>query len=291
MAAYPIALGLALLAAPPAAAQGAADPGAASFFPLEVGSVFDYASDTGDVLRRTVAYDTLVVGAAYAVVADTVWDRAGQRVRTARYAARFDAETSRVVVWDGAQDRPSAALAPCPTAAGPSVECETDLGPERRHVTEGGGALALAPGSSVRTRTYASEVGFGVLVLAEGIGPVLAADLRGVYTLCYARVGGVELGTPGRPALAERAAPPPVRLRVWPNPTAGRVTLRYEGAGSGPASADVFDALGRRVLTVPIPDGGDVRQLVLDVPAGLSRGVYTVRVGGAGGASVRFVRQ
>ena len=295
-AARPLVFCLAFLATVSVAAQDGpprpdGDPSPAAFFPLQLGSVFDYTDDTGHLLRRTVAYDTLVGPTRYAVVADTTWDRAGQPVGVARYAARFDPETSRVVVWDGDRERLSPALAPCPMTAGPEVVCAAADSTRRRLVTEGMGVLALAPGLSVRTRTYASEVGFDVLVLAEGFGPVLVADLHNVYSLRYARVGGRELGVPSRSVHTEASAPPPLRLRVWPNPTVGRVTLRYEGGAGDASTADVFDALGRRVLSVPLPAGGDVRQVVLDLPGALSRGVYTVRVGGTGGATVRFVRQ
>ena len=259
-------------------------------FPLQRGIILDYESDGGDVLRRTVERDTLVGATAYVVVADTVWGRAGT-VTASRYVARYDAVTARVVVWDGDEERPSSALLPCPLAAAEVVECLGDTSAERRHVTESVGELDLAPGREVLTRTYASEAGFGVLVLAEGVGPVLIADVNGVYTLRYARLGARTLGEPARPVrplAVAPAAPLARRLRVWPNPAAGPVTLRYEGAGSGPAVAEVFDALGRRVRVVPLR-GGDAREVTVDL--GLSPGAYVVRVRGAGGGVVaRFVR-
>ena len=292
-----MAVCLATLGAAPAASQDAAPPPSA-FFPLQPGNTFDYESDAGGSLRRTVLHDTLVGGRAYVVVADTVWDRGGRPARTARYVARYDADSARVAVWDGAGERTSPDLAPCPLTAEAVVACATGGAAARRHVTEGTVSLAVAPDLAVATRTYASEEGFGVLVLAEGIGPVLVADLRQVYTLRYARVGERELGEPVRAVVARSVPAPPgpaaplePRLRVWPNPAVGPVTLRYEGADDGPATAEVFDALGRRVLTAPLPPTGDVRQVVLDLSGAVSPGAYTVRVrGGAGGVVARFVK-
>ncbi|MDT0630546.1 T9SS type A sorting domain-containing protein [Rubrivirga litoralis] len=294
-------MSVAVLYAPSATAQDApprpetaraaeASPNAEAFFPLLSGSVFDYASEGGAALRRSVTGDTLIGATSYASVVDSAWAAPTSPARVTRYLARYDAGSARVVVWDGSRERPSPQLAPCPLGGAGAVDCAAGGAGDRRQVTVGEGALAIAPGHEVSTRTYASEAGFGVLVLAEGLGPVVIAGPNGTYVLQYAHVGLSEVGTPLRSDRPAHGAPAGLRVRAWPNPAAGPVTLRVEGAAPGPATAEVFDALGRRVLVVPLPSSGAVREAVLDLD--LSPGAYVVRVqgGAGGGAAVRFVK-
>ncbi|MEL6615932.1 MAG: T9SS type A sorting domain-containing protein [Bacteroidota bacterium] len=66
-------------------------------------------------------------------------------------------------------------------------------------------------------------------------------------------------------------------LRVSPNPASGAAALRFTLAQPGSVSADVFDARGRRVLSVPERAlGAGEGRLGLDL-SGLSAGVYSVR--------------
>lgn len=267
--------------------EGDAPADGEAFFPLVPGSVMDFEGGEAGTLRRSVVGDTIVAARRYVSVIDTMWAPSGDLVGAYHYIARYDADATRVVVWDGQTERLSSRLAPCPLTGGGAVVCASTESAELRDVTEGEGGLPFDPYHVVATRTFASELGFGVLVLAEGIGPVLIVDSERTYALQYARIGGEEVGTPLRPLLqnAQVAAPP--RLRAWPNPSAGRITLHYEGAGSGPVTADVFDALGRRVLVIPFPAGGDTRDIVVDLAEMVSPGAYTVRV--RGGAVTRVV--
>ncbi len=93
-----------------------------------------------------------------------------------------------------------------------------------------------------------------------------------------ARGGGAERA--GVPAMSGDGAT--ATLAVWPNPSAGAVSVRL-GSASGTATVAVFDALGRRVAVLhdgAVPDGG--LSLTLD-GAQLPAGVYVVyaRVSGA----------
>ncbi|RYU72052.1 T9SS type A sorting domain-containing protein, partial [Hymenobacter persicinus] len=74
----------------------------------------------------------------------------------------------------------------------------------------------------------------------------------------------------------------PALLSVHPNPTTGVATLT--GAQPG-AVVQVFDALGRPVLTASADAAGTAR---LTLPAGLSAGVYVVR---CGSQTARLVRE
>ena len=67
-------------------------------------------------------------------------------------------------------------------------------------------------------------------------------------------------------------------LSAYPNPTAGRGTVRVSAAAPGPVTVSVFDALGRRVAV--LYDGmlmAGVHDLPLAAEA-LAPGVYVVHV-------------
>ena len=97
----------------------------------------------------------------------------------------------------------------------------------------------------------------GVIYAGTGCRGVWAGDLGlGVAADAAPRGGPLRLGAPS------------------PNPAAGRVRFALSGAGTAPRSADVFDALGRRVLSV-----SDVPATALDLDVtDLAPGVYTVRL-------------
>ena len=94
--------------------------------------------------------------------------------------------------------------------------------------------------------------------------------------------GGARATSTGLPpALAEA----PV---AYPNPTAGAATVAFELSEPSDVSVEVFDVLGRRVATLATgaQAAGPVR---VDVPAGLTPGLYVVRVQtSAGAATTRF---
>lgn len=78
------------------------------------------------------------------------------------------------------------------------------------------------------------------------------------------------------PTLITEEGPGDRGLRLWPNPNAGdRVFL--EASESGPATLDLFDALGRGVLhkELELIEGYPT---AVDLPAGAARGVYTLRL-------------
>lgn len=261
----------------------ASDPAAP--LPLAVGTVWDYEADAGRSLRRVVESDTLVGGTRYAVVVDTTWGAGGAVDAVGRSVIRLDAATGQALEWDGTADHPARSFLPCPLALEAEVVC---AGGEVRRLTVGERPLPIAGGARVRTRTYAAEEGFGVLVLAEGVGPVLVADADRTLTLRHARVGGRHYGTPPRPV---PTAPGPA-VRVWPNPSRGATTLEFEAPNDGPFVAEVYDALGRRVRRVPLPTGAGPHRVRLGADGGLAAGTYVVRVVGGGDVvgAVPFVR-
>lgn len=76
--------------------------------------------------------------------------------------------------------------------------------------------------------------------------------------------------------LAVAAPPAPAGWQVFPNPTAGRVYVGLP-AGLGSAAVQIINALGQVVGMATLPAGGGDVSL-----AGLARGVYVLRVTGAG---------
>src|SRR5690606_5104981 len=106
----------------------------------------------------------------------------------------------------------------------------------------------------------------------------------------YARVGGVEYGTPFEVS-AEAAAPAPASaLRVYPNPLRGEGVVELTLEEPQHAGLAVYDVLGRRVLRLhegPLPAGSTS----LDLDAGaLAPGGYFGRAAGADAATFTVTR-
>ena len=128
-----------------------------------------------------------------------------------------------------------------------------------------------------------SSVAFSSLDPDDVLDVTVARGAEAVRRYGSAGGGGViEITTrnaPPRPAPSEA----PV---LFPNPVAAGapVTLRVDSAGG--VRAEVFDVLGRHVLTLAAEFGAST----LFVPTvGLAPGAYVVRVVGAGGAVSRTV--
>jgi hypothetical protein len=86
-----------------------------------------------------------------------------------------------------------------------------------------------------------------------------------------------------RPPVDAPAPPtaPALALAVYPNPSAGVVTLRFT-TPDGPARLDVFDALGRRVATLSDGPLGADAHVVSWTPSPAAAGAYVVRLAAGG---------
>ena len=115
----------------------------------------------------------------------------------------------------------------------------------------------------------------GEFALAPGDSLVVTDDASGTASPAYVVVDAVRLVPVG--GTAAEPAPAPARLRVWPNPSAGAVTVALDG----PGRVEVLDVLGRVVRLLDAAG----RPVQID---GLAVGVYTVRA--TAGADVRAVR-
>ena len=105
------------------------------------------------------------------------------------------------------------------------------------------------------------------------------------WRLVSAVVDGQAYGLAATPTAPAPSSP--TELRVYPNPTAGAITVEVPASAPGPVRVAVYDVLGREVAVVrDRPAPGRVRIEA----AGLEAGAYVVRVSDARGERVtRFV--
>jgi len=131
---------------------------------------------------------------------------------------------------------------------------------------------------------------FEIFSYAADLGMLYREDESREQGLYYARVDGVEYGRPRHPVPTETA---PVvtsegrALRISPNPARGPATASFSLNRPGGARLDVFDATGRRLLTLDLglwPAGRHHAPLQLpELPSGL----YIVRLSTASGTVTR----
>jgi len=117
--------------------------------------------------------------------------------------------------------------------------------------------------------------GGALLVLSEG-GPAYYTELlmRHVF-----RTGALGVGDPPRPAR--------LAFSLAPNPARSELTLDLSLAADGPASIELMDVSGRRLLARAIEGGPRARRERLALPAGIAPGVYLARVTQGTDARVR----
>ena len=131
--------------------------------------------------------------------------------------------------------------------------------------TAGATALSYVDPQAVNTTAYY----YAVIAQADGDSIVTSP-------IWYTRriITGT---TPAAEALA---------LSVFPNPTAGTATLSYFLPVAGGVRAEVYDAVGRRVVSLAAGERQVAGPHTLAVPA-LAPGLYTVRLEHEGGAAYR----
>lgn len=283
---------LALLFAPPAAAQVPDPRDPRGYFPLAVGNEWEYRLDltrpaspgvpntsrTEYVRLRVTAGAAGPDGDAFALV-DSRYTDAGVLVRRDTAVVRFDPATASV--------RPVAA-GPNGTIYGqpvPFFASDLDLlfgdpgeGPRLYWRSAGQVELEIpaltGSGAPVEAKEFGNFFygftavhGIGFVRGAGGCEPCGPFSEFDEWTLTFARIGEQTYGT--RVVAGEAGPPPDTRLNAYPNPTTGPLTLRSASA----ATAEVYDVLGRRIRSVAL---GTEATLSL---AGLPAGVYVVRAG------------
>ena len=260
------------------------------YSPLEPGNVWEYAyEEVGpDRTRYELLRDTVALGRAY-VLREVTEKWPGSPASTYRDLIRYDDATGTVVAFRTAAEDTGPGD-PCSfdagdfvrdlrLAIGTTVDCppgsdasqivvEGEL--DTQWTPPGGGSVDVA---AIKTITV--EVLFATFV--ADIGPVGAGNLWGPR-LAYARIDGVEYGTP-YVFVSEEEGPEASGLGVrTASPIRSGSGLRLSVRGAAPAEArvEVFDALGRRVARRDVTVGVAWRAVTL--PVRLASGAYRVRL-------------
>jgi hypothetical protein len=135
------------------------------------------------------------------------------------------------------------------------------------------GIVAAGPGSAMvcwtdlripPTVSFLDEASF-VMRLGRG-GPAASPELGP--------------GPPPAPAALDLGVPAPAfALRtIFPNPSHGDASVRFSLADDSPATLDVFDVLGRRVVTRDAGGAAGERTVALSPGRALAPGIYLVRL-------------
>ncbi len=281
---------LLLLGTPLVLAQEPDTTSAWRYFPLHVGNVWEYAGTgpipTASDYRLTIEADTLIGDTRYYVAAH---DGISCSPCIERSLVRFDPSLGLMVARTNDGEEMRWWLAPCPLDAPFEAEVVCYEGQSGYEV--GGGydeTVELGDGSVLEGVTYKTFSDLNLLGYVAGIGFVTKQRLQyepGGSILIYARVDGVEYGTPF--VVSAEAAAPERRagLGVYPNPLRGTGTIELTLEEPQHAGLAIYDVLGRRVLRLhegPLPAG----RTSLRFDAGvLAPGAYFVRATGAGAAT------
>ena len=257
------------------------------FWPLAVGNRWEYRiTDRDGVNAGEVAWTVETAGTGFALRMQHVRDGAVVSSVTCPISV---GTASPATTWMtpfilAGCTLPDRALAPnfAGTAETLSIDLYTVAVPVRigaqavnADAATGFNALGYGPNGPGAVTTYS---------LARSIGPVSYSSVSyiGDYTrwdaaLAFARVGGMTygqqvVGSEGEPDAAA------VTFTVGPNPTRGALALSFALPAAAEATAEVLDALGRRVLRVDlgarVAGAGSAR---LDL-SGLAPGAYVVRL-------------
>jgi hypothetical protein len=262
------------------------------YYPLAIGNIWEYHDEEafGDLFRHTLLSDTTVGGRQYfrrathvelRVWNDTLrwvshdyvrYDTAGAVL--AVVSPESDDETLDQCAEDDDFERPLRLgfgdLIACPTGSwGDSLSVQ---GSYNIIWTPPGGTPVEIAGWKwfVVGRFWSTQ-------FLTDIGPVSAGNLWGPR-LHYARIGGVEYGTPDMTVASEPSPTRAFTLAVTPNPARERAHATVVLPEASTVRIAVYDVLGREALLLHagrLPAGGS--RFALDASA-LPAGFYVARV-------------
>lgn len=274
----------------PVSAQTADTTDAWRYYPLQIGNVWEYVGYGMEVgsSRFTIVGETTIEGMHYFLERhEVIFPPGGGPYKP--YPIRFDAITANVLRrWESGEESVWQ-FAGCPLNApfDTEVNClngSTSVGGGYAETVELWGGLVL---DGVTYKEFYTPPGIFVHGYVAGIGWVLweLGVEPGGRLLRYARIGGIEYGTPF--AVSTEGRPPGLAtaLLVYPNPARDVITLRVMLARPQRTTLAVYDALGRRVLAEDLgalPISKHTHRLDLDA---LPPGLYVVRLTGDAGAS------
>ena len=303
---------LVLLSAGPALAQVPDTLDPRGYFPLAVGNEWEYEVrlerpigpnwPTDD--SRTEYHRVRIVGAAYGdaphlfTLVEERFAEDGAVLARDTAVVRYDAESASVLTT-GVGPSGTPYERPAPSFAA-DLDLPTDDGEHGEwrwswasYLDEGDGQLGVPafvrdPLAPVAAKEF-WDLGGGIATAVHGFGFVAIAYYpdgcqhfchSDAAALTFAVVDGRTFGARavGVEAPLERRDPGP--LVVYPNPTAGRVTVEARSQGGGPVA--VYDVAGRLVRSAVVPLEGTAS---FDL-GGLSPGLYVIRLGGRVGRVV-----
>jgi hypothetical protein len=284
-----IALVLLALFATGAFAQTPDTTAAWRYYPLQIGNVWEY-NGSGSPVRKAIVADTLVDGRHWYLERHT--DFTFSPPASKQHLIRFDTLTATVRYRMDGQEMAVPPGCPLDAPFGGQVECGN-----RSVAVSGGPGSSIMIGSAAVSDVMLKTFDDGMYRhrFVAGIGFVERQQYvpeSGLYRLFYARVGGVEYGSPIFPVANEvsaRGAAP--ALSVHPNPAADQAHVALTLTHPQRVRVDVIDVLGRvrRSEHLDLPAG--TRTHALDVSL-LPAGAYVVRVTGRTGftATARLVK-
>src|SRR5690554_1637829 len=260
------------------------------YYPLQLGNVWEYRIHQALVdpyyVRREIVGDSLIDGTRYFIQQERRISENHVVLSDTLYLLRYDEDGRRIAQWIGSDQEPNerSYLGACDLGASfnTTVACP-----------EGGvGAVAGSPGlgdvvvKGDTMRVPATKrfgfYGSGAR-LAHGISEIGGTDLsiQKDTRLVYIRVNGQVYGESFVETSAEDDAVLPTsfsRVAVYPNPAVSTLTLEYALPAPASVTVEVFDLLGRKVMSIreEALAPGDHKS-VLDVSR-LPAGVYLLRV-------------
>ncbi len=262
------------------------------YYPLAVGNLWEYHEETShfENTRYHLVADTTVGGRQYFEREISYQNRPvfGDVVFTSTDFVRYD--TSGFVVSVASPSSDSPPVDPCSDddyferdlrlGFGARVDCPTSSG-DSLFVEGAYDEIWTAPGGAPVSVAAIKTFFLGGLIYSAfvaDVGPTGAGNLWGPR-LHYARIGGVEYGTPLIVVAVEPSAPTASDLdvRVLGNPVRDRADFEIHSVTTTQASAELFDAVGRRLWSTALllPPGLSR----FDVPADqLGSGTYLLRV-------------
>ncbi len=254
------------------------------YFPLAVGSIWEYEEGEGPpLIHIEVVGDTVASGRHYYVRDTTIPVRSGPLVH--RYFVRYDSSGGVVEVQNISADTLDVPDVDCdqPRSLHECVSFKTDFGDtlyahsewDHYAVTGGFGGSVLGVDVAATkcfyfpccwTMCYAADVGW-----TEG------GSLQYDW-LTYARVDGREYGTLRYTSVDSPRNPAPRSLSAYPNPARNDIRITYEISKAEFVTLGLFDLLGRNVVAVERGYRYPGRYVATVSVSRMASGVYIVRL-------------
>ncbi len=284
-----------LILAPPTYAQDEPTPDTLDwrgYVRLEIGNAWEYEIECdcpgGYSLQyefREVNGDTLIEGVEYFIYTRVRFDESLERNGVLRDYIRYDTTARRVLAYRQQNGHPAEHVWPSDEACdlgaafNSVVDCPL-VGSV--HVSEGQPSDSTLGGLELPPTKQFFGPGLGVsFTYGSGSWQILGdVPLGYEERLTYVRIGGNEYGSsrvltssPAWKLEDDR----PVDVSAFPNPADVGTTITYYVRQSGPAELNVYDVVGRRILSEWFRSAPGSNKHYVDVRS-LSVGVYVLEI-------------